>query len=180
MSSVLPFPSPPSRAPEAASKPSRAPKPHHTGHRERLRARARGAGIHHLPDYELLELFLFRSQPQGDVKPIAKALLARFGSLAAVLAAPVEDLGTVKAEDSKGRTKGVGAETALDLAALHEVARRVIKEQAAKRTVISSWTALLAYVRLSLQHEAREQFRVLYLDRYSAFRKILLMPAVSA
>ena len=142
-----------------------APKPHHAGHRERLRERARGAGIHHLPDYELLELFLFRSQPQGDVKPIAKALLARFGSLAAVLAASVEDLMTVRAEDTKGRTKGVGAETALDLAALHEVARRVIKEEANKRTVISSWTALLAYVKTALAHEAREQFRVLFLDK---------------
>lgn len=140
-------------------------KPHHAGHRERLRERARTAGIHHLPDYELLELFLFRSQPQGDVKPVAKALLTRFGSLAAVLAASVEDLVTVKAEDSRGRAKGVGAETALDLAALHEVSRRVAKEEANRRTVISSWTALLAYVRLSLQHEPREQFRVLYLDK---------------
>jgi len=140
-------------------------KPHHAGHRERLRERARTAGIHHLPDYELLELFLFRSQPQGDVKPVAKALLTRFGSLAAVLAASVEDLMTVKAEDSRGRAKGVGSETALDLAALHEVSRRVAKEEANKRTVISSWTALLAYVRLSLQHEPREQFRVLYLDK---------------
>jgi len=140
-------------------------RPHHAGHRERLRERARGAGIHHLPDYELLELFLFRSQPQGDVKPIAKALLTRFGSLAAVLAASVEDLMTVRAEDSRGRSKGVGAETALDLAALHEVSRRVTKEEANKRTVITSWTALLAYVLLSLQHEPREQFRVLYLDK---------------
>ncbi|MEN5112410.1 DNA repair protein RadC [Brevundimonas diminuta] len=140
-------------------------KPHHAGHRERLRERARTAGIHHLPDYELLELFLFRSQPQGDVKPVAKALLTRFGSLAAVLAASVEDLMTVKAEDSRGRAKGLGPETALDLAALHEVSRRVAKEEANKRTVISSWTALLAYVRLSLQHEPREQFRVLYLDK---------------
>ncbi|WP_303718424.1 RadC family protein [Brevundimonas naejangsanensis] len=140
-------------------------KPHHAGHRERLRERARTAGIHHLPDYELLELFLFRSQPQGDVKPVAKALLTRFGSLTAVLAASVEDLMTVKAEDSRGRAKGVGAETALDLAALHEVSRRVAKEEANRRTVISLWTALLAYVRLSLQHEPREQFRVLYLDK---------------
>ncbi|HAD84808.1 MAG TPA: hypothetical protein DCG71_08210 [Brevundimonas sp.] len=140
-------------------------KPHHAGHRERLRERARTAGIHHLPDYELLELFLFRSQPQGDVKPVAKALLSRFGSLTAVLAASVEDLMTVKAEDSRGRAKGVGAETALDIAALHEVSRRVAKEEANRRTVISSWTALLAYVRLSLQHEPREQFRVLYLDK---------------
>ncbi|MFN4091500.1 MAG: RadC family protein [Brevundimonas sp.] len=140
-------------------------KPHHTGHRERLRERARAAGLSTLPDYELLELFLFRSQPQGDVKPIAKALLTRFGSLAAVLAASVEDLMTVRAEDSKGRSKGVGAETALDLAALHEVARRVAKEEPSKRPVISSWTALLSYVRVSLQHEPREQFRVLYLDK---------------
>ena len=102
--------------------------PHHSGHRERLRDRARSAGVQHLPDYELLELFLFRSQPQGDVKPIAKALLGRFGSLTAVLAASVEDLMTVRTEDARGRRKGVGAETALDLAALHEVARRVAKE----------------------------------------------------
>ncbi|WP_409019360.1 RadC family protein [Brevundimonas vesicularis] len=141
------------------------PKPHHAGHRERLRDRARQAGLSNLPDYELLELFLFRSQPQGDVKPIAKALLTRFGSLAAILAASVEDMMTVRAEDSRGRSKGIGAETALDLSALHEVARRITKEEANKRTVISSWSALLAYVRLSMQHEPREQFRVLYLDK---------------
>jgi DNA repair protein RadC len=218
---VLPFPERPAETPVA--RPQRRAPPHHAGHRERLRARARGAGIHHLPDYELLELFLFRSQPQGDVKPIAKALLARFGSLAAVLAASVEDLRTVpgvgeqaaldlrllgeatlrigretirkrtvigswsallarfgslaavlaasvedlmtvRAEDAKGRIKGIGAETALDLTALHEVARRLAKEEARARTVISSWTSLLAYVRLTLQHEPREQFRVLFLD----------------
>ena len=149
-------------APYTAGK---AAKPHHAGPRDRVRERARGGGLTHLPDYELLELFLFRSQPQGDVKPVAKALLARFGSLSAVLAASIEDLMTVRAEDSKGRMKGVGAETALDLAALHEVSRRVAREPAVKRTVISSWTALVAYVRVALQHEPREQFRVLYLDK---------------
>jgi DNA repair protein RadC len=149
----------------ALSMPTHRPVPHHAGHRERLRHRARTAGLNHLPDYELLELFLFRSQPQGDVKPVAKALLTRFGSLAAVLAASVEELMTVRAEDTRGRTRGIGVETALDLAALHEVARRVVKEPAVKRPVISSWTALLAYVRVALQHEPREQFRVLYLDR---------------
>src|SRR5690606_20768429 len=75
-----------------------------------------------------------------------------------------EDLMTVKAQDTKGRAKGIGAETALDLAALHEVSRRVTLEDPEKRTVITSWSALLSYVRLSLQHEPREQFRVLYLD----------------
>ncbi len=159
---VLSFPE---RTAAVAPMPVYRPVPHHTGHRERLRQRARTAGLNHLPDYELLELFLFRSQPQGDVKPIAKALLARFGSLAAVLGASVEELMTVRAEDTKGRVKGIGVETALDLAALHEVAQRVAKEPAVKRPVISSWTALLAYVRVALQHEPREQFRVLYLDK---------------
>ena len=140
------------------------PKAHHLGHRDRLRNRAREGGLASLPDYELLELFLFRSQPQGDVKPIAKALLDRFGSLSGVLAASVEDMRTVKAVDIKGRTKAIGQETALDLCALQEVARRVSLEEVTKRPVISSWTALLSYVRIALQHEPREQFRVLYLD----------------
>ena len=166
MSAVLPFPiaPPASRQATPGADVVSIRSAGVSGHRERLRDRARGAGLSHLPDYELLELFLFRSQPQGDVKPIAKALLARFGSLAAVLAASVEDLMTVRAEDARGRIKGIGAETALDLAALHEVSRRIAREEANRRTVISSWTALLSYVRLSLQHEPREQFRVLYLD----------------
>ena len=164
MSAVLPFPAPTRRGVPSSAEVVAIRSAGLTGHRERLRDRARSAGLHHLPDYELLELFLFRSQPQGDVKPIAKALLARFGSLAAVLAASVEDLMTVRTEDARGRARGIGAETALDLAALHEVTRRITLEAAAKRPVISSWTALLAYVRLSLQHEPREQFRVLYLD----------------
>lgn len=164
MSSVLPFPIASPGVPRAAPSPRSAPKLHHTGHRERLRQRARNAGLSHLPDYELLELFLFRSLPRGDVKPIAKALLVRFGSLAAVLAAPVEDLKTVQTTDSRGRRNGIGGETALDLAALHEVARRIALDEPGKRPVISSWTALLAYVRMALQHEPREQFRVLYLD----------------
>src|SRR5690606_25582883 len=59
----------------------------------------------------------------------------------------------------------VGTETALDLLALQETARRVAAEPVRRRTVISSWSQLLAYVRLALQHESREQFRVLFLDR---------------
>ena len=148
-----------------APEPAPAARPHHMGHRERLRERARKGGLQALPDYEALELFLFRSQPQGDVKPIAKALLARFGSLSAVIAASMEELLTVRAEDSRGRSKSVGRETALDLMALHDLVRRVAAEPVRKRTVISSWTALLAYVRVALQHESREQFRVLYLDK---------------
>ncbi len=140
-------------------------KPHHLGHRERLRERAAKGGLAALPDYELLELFLFRSQPQGDVKPIAKALLARFGSLSAVIGATLAELTSVKSEDSRGRPKGLGRETALDLMALQELSRRIVADPVRRRTVISSWTALLDYVRVALQHESREQFRVLYLDK---------------
>jgi DNA repair protein RadC len=138
--------------------PATAPvsRPHHLGHRDRLRERARAGGLAALPDYELLELYLFRSIPRNDVKPLAKALIARFGSLGGVWAASIEELTTVK---------GVGESVALDLKLVHAAAERLGREQVAKRPVISSWTALLAYVRLALAHEAREQFRVLFLDK---------------
>jgi DNA repair protein RadC len=129
--------------------------PHYAGHRERLRERAR-ISLAALPDYEILELHLFRSIPRGDVKPLAKALIARFGSLAAVLAASPEDLKTVR---------GVGDATAFDLSLIQETAIRLGRETVVRRTVISSWTALLAYVRVALANEPREQFRVLFLDK---------------
>lgn len=130
--------------------------PHYLGHRERLRERAVSGGLPSAPDYEVLELYLFRTARMGDVKPKAKALLARFGSLGAVLSASLPDLMAVP---------GVGEAAALDLKLVHELAQRIGREPALKRTVISSWSALLSYVRISLQHEAREQVRVLYLDR---------------
>jgi DNA repair protein RadC len=132
------------------------PKPHYVGHRDRLRERAAAGGLAALPDYEVLELQLFRSIPRGDVKPLAKQLLARFGSLAAVLGATPEELKTVK---------GVGDGLALDLKLLHETTLRTAREAVGKRPVISSWNALLAYVKTALAHEAREQFRVLFLDK---------------
>jgi DNA repair protein RadC len=128
----------------------------HAGHRERLRERAMAGGLAALPDYELLELFLFRSIPKKDVKPLAKQLLARFGSLSAVLGATPEEMRTVK---------GVGETVALDLKLLHEASVRAAREQVARRPVISSWSALMAYVKTALAHEAREQFRVLFLER---------------
>jgi DNA repair protein RadC len=128
---------------------------HHTGHRQRLRTRA-AMGLGALPDYELLELILARSLPRGDVKPMAKALIARFGGLAGVFGAGVEEL--------KG-VKGVGAAVALDLKLVHEATLRMGRGEVSKRPVISSWSALLAYVRMAMAHEPREQFRVLFLDK---------------
>jgi DNA repair protein RadC len=126
------------------------------GHRGRLRERAEAGGLAALPDYETLELYLFRSQPRGDTKKKAKALLARFGSLGGVLSASLPELLSVP---------GVGEVAALDLKLVHELAQRMGREPTQRRTVISSWSALLSYVRVAIQHEAREQVRVLYLDR---------------
>ena len=140
--------------PEAA--PDSGPEPAAHGHRDRLRLRARRAGPGGLPDYELLELFLYRSIPRTDVKPLAKALLARFGGLGGVLAAPIADLRQVP---------GVGDAVALDLKLMQEAALRLGRETLQKRPLISSWSALLAYVRAELAHEPREQFRVLFLDK---------------
>jgi DNA repair protein RadC len=137
--------------------PRRTPKPAspHAGHRERLRTRA-AISFAALPDYELLELLLARSVRRGDVKPIAKALLTRFGGLAAVLGATLEELTAIR---------GVGPSMALDLKLLQEATLRMGAGEVRKRTVISSWTALLAYVRVAMAHEGREQFRVLFLDK---------------
>jgi DNA repair protein RadC len=135
--------------------PSRAPASHQSGHRERLRERAKAGGLSALPDYELLELYLFRTFARGDVKPMAKALLARFGSFGATISASIEELKTVA---------GVGESAAIDIKLLHEAALRAGRDKIAKRPVISSWTALLGYVRVALANEPREQFRVLFLD----------------
>ncbi|MDB5483703.1 MAG: hypothetical protein JWO83_4756 [Caulobacteraceae bacterium] len=131
------------------------PKSHHDGHRGRLRARA-AISFPALPDYELLELLLARSLPRGDIKPIAKALLSRFGSLAAILGAGMEELRTVA---------GVGAGVALDLKLLHEATLRMGRGEMRKRAVITSWTALLAYAKAAMAGAPREQFRVLFLDK---------------
>lgn len=127
----------------------------HAGHRQRLRERA-AISLAALPDYELLELVLARAVARGDVKPLAKALLTRFGGLAAVFGASPEELRVVK---------GVGPAVALDLKLMHEAIVRIGKAEVRKRPVISSWSALLAYVRTSLAHEAREHFKVLFLDK---------------
>lgn len=139
--------------------------PDHGGHRNRLRHRARLGGVSALPDYELLELFLFRSIPQRDVKPLAKALLARFGSLPAALSAPLEDMLQVSAVDNKGKALRMTADIVLDLALMFEATRRMVAEPLKRSTVISSWSALVSYLKVTLAHEPREQFRILFLDK---------------
>ncbi|MGE0499695.1 MAG: RadC family protein [Rhizobiaceae bacterium] len=134
-------------------------KPHYLGHRERLRQRFSSAGADALADYELLELLLFRLIPRADTKPIAKALIARFGSLAEVLGAPTALLQEVK---------GVGPLVAVDLKAISAAGGRMARGAIRGREVLSSWTQVIDYCRASMAFEQREQFRILFLDKRNA------------
>jgi DNA repair protein RadC len=126
------------------------------GHRERLKARFLAGGADPLPDYELMELLLFRSRARGDVKPIAKRLIAKFGSFAEALAAPIERLTEVE---------GVGPTTALELKIVAAAAQRLAKGAVAKRQVLSSWSSVLDYCRTAMAFAEREEFRILFLDK---------------
>lgn len=145
---------PPPRGKRKATK-AATEKPHYHDHRARLRQRFAEAGPSALADYELLELFLFRTIPRQDTKPLAKALLAKFGTLDAVLAAPVQRLAEVK---------GAGPAVAQDLKIVQALLESASRAELKQRTIVSSWSQLLNYCRMSMAHEPREQFRVLFLD----------------
>ncbi len=130
--------------------------PHYHGHRERLRERFREAGTNALSDYELLELLLFRAQPRRDMKPIAKALLEKFGSFAEVIAAPEKRLAEVG---------GMGEASITELKIVHAAASRLLRDEVRKRPVLSSWSAVLDYCRAAQAFADREAFRILFLDK---------------
>ena len=125
-------------------------------HRHRLRARFLAGGAAAMPDYEMLELVLFRAIPRRDVKPIARGLLARFGDFAGVLSAPSERLCEVE---------GVGPSVVTELRIVEAAAHRLAQARVIGRPAISSWAALIEYCRASMAHRTTEQFRVFYLDR---------------
>ncbi len=133
-----------------------AGKPHYLGHRERLRRRFRDAGADAVPDYELLELILFRAAPRRDTKPLAKALLARFGTFAEALNAPEELLAEVP---------GIGAAAITELKLVRAAALRLMRGEVIDRPVLSSWAQVLDYCRASMGFESTEQFRILFLDK---------------
>ncbi|WP_170342714.1 RadC family protein [Ruegeria arenilitoris] len=125
-------------------------------HRKRLRERFMSGGAGAMPDYELLELVLFRSIPRQDVKPLARLLLDTFGDFNRVLTAPVERLRQIK---------GVGDTVITDLKILEACAHRMARARVMQRHVISSWDALLDYCHTTMAHREIEQFRVFFLDR---------------
>jgi DNA repair protein RadC len=132
---------------------------HWLGHRERLKARFREAGPDALPDYELLELVLFRSIPRRDVKSLAKTLIARFGSFAEVLAAPEQRLREVP---------GIGEAVATDLKLVRAAGLRMARGEVRKKTVLGSWSQVIDYCRSAMAFETREEFRILFLDKKNA------------
>jgi DNA repair protein RadC len=121
-----------------------------------LRARFREAGADALADYELLELILFRALPRRDVKPLAKALLARFGSFAEVVAAAPPLLAEID---------GMGEAAIAEIKIVHAAANRLARGEMKRRPVLSSWTSVLDYCRTAMAFAEREQFRVLFLDK---------------
>ncbi|TVR98415.1 MAG: JAB domain-containing protein [Rhodospirillales bacterium] len=146
----------PFRADADVSPDARTPEPHYKGHRDRLRKRLMDSGPESFPDYELLELLLFYSVERVDVKPLAKRLIATFGSLGGVLAASPEQL---------LRHERVSERTIVHLKALREISVRLLRERVADRPVVSSWQQLLDYCHVAMADEGTERFRLLFLDR---------------
>ena len=129
---------------------------HYLGHRERLRARLLEAGPDAVADYELLELVLFRAIPRRDVKPLAKALIARFGSFAEAIAASPQRLAEIE---------GISAGVIAEFKIVEASARRFARGEAKKRLSLGSWAEVIDYCRTAMAFAEREEFRILFLDK---------------
>ena len=140
---------------EAAPKQKPMP-PSHTGHRQRLRARFMQAGGEALADYELLELVLFRAIPRRDVKPLAKALISRFGDYAGVISAPTARL---------REFEGLGETAVIELKIVEASATMLSKNSVIERPLLSSWSKLMAYCKARMGRLEHEEFHLLFLDR---------------
>jgi DNA repair protein RadC len=139
-----------------SDEPKREPRPHYHGHRKRLRERLLQAGAEALPDYEILELVLCNARPRVDVKPLAKELLAKFGSFAEVISASPARLKEVE---------GVGAAAIAEFKIIEAAAKRMARAELKRRTVLSSWSAVLDYCRTAMAFAEKEALRVLFLDK---------------
>ncbi len=125
-------------------------------HRTRLRQRFMQGGADAMPDYELLELVLFRAIPRQDVKPVARRLIETFGDFSGVLSAHAARLREVK---------GVGDAVIVELKVVQAASHRFAQSNVLQRQVISGWDAVVSYCRTVMAYRDTEQFRVLYLDR---------------
>ncbi len=133
--------------------------PHFHGHRQRLRKRFMEGGETALADYELLELLLFRAIPRRDVKPLAKALVARFGSFAEALAARPERLAEIA---------DLSDTAIIEIKIVEAAAKRLARGTLQKRTVLTSFMEVMDYCRTAMAYADREEFRILFLDKRNA------------
>ena len=133
-----------------------AETPHYHGHRERLRERFYGAGPDALSDYELLEMALFPALPRRDTKPLAKALLKKFGSFAEVIHA---------SETRLREVDGIGDACITQLKLMAAAASRVAKGEIRRSIALSSWNEVIDYCRTGMAFADKEQFRILFLDK---------------
>jgi DNA repair protein RadC len=132
--------------------------PHYYGHRERLRHRLIEAGAETLPDYELLEVLLFANDPRKDMKPLAKALINRFGSFPEVLSAEPDAL----------RTAGLREPAVALLKSVREAALRLSRAELRARPLLGSWDRLIDYCNANVAYSPVEEFHLLFLDRKNA------------
>lgn len=130
-------------------------QPHYHGHRDRLRERF-AKSPDGLADYELLELVLFLAIPQKDVKPLAKDLIAHFGSLSEILNAPVDELTKID---------GIKEKTAIALKSIAALSHRAMKNEFTKKPILNSWTRLMDYCHATMAHEKKEHFRILFMNK---------------
>lgn len=130
-------------------------KPHHTGHRDRLRERFLNAPGS-LPDYELLELLLFMAIPRKDVKPIAKRLIDRFKNINGVLNASLNDLMGIE---------GISQNTATAIRAIRHAGLRLLKQDIMGRPILNSWQRLIEYLEAAMANDSNEHFRLLFLNK---------------
>ena len=120
-----------------------------------MRARLLTAGPDSVADHELLEMVLFLALPRRDTKPIARALLHKFGNFGAVVGAPATELAAVE---------GLGEAGTAALKLVQSAALRLLRQEAAAAPVLATWDRLMDYLSASMVHERIEQFRVLFLD----------------
>jgi DNA repair protein RadC len=133
----------------------RVPDSDNSGHRARLRHRLTEGGPDALLDHELIEYLLALAIPRRDTKPLAKALLAEFGGIAAVLTADAEAL---------ARMPGMGETSIAAIKIAHAAALRLLRVQVSERPILSNWQALLDYLRADMAHHTNERVRVLHLN----------------
>ena len=132
------------------------PDQHFLGHRQRLKEKFLSSNHKEFADYELLELVLFNSIPRKDVKPLAKKLLQEFGNIRSVIGASEEKLIALE---------GITNSTCINFAVMNEILNRSLQSQIMKKNILSSWAALMDYLRISMGDSKTEQFRTLFLNK---------------